>query len=80
MATLLIVSSTGTADSTRASIPFHIAANGAAAGSVDCALALAGDATGLLAPGMADTVRGVGVPPLAELLEKCSAAGITIHV
>ena len=80
MATLLILSSTGAADPTRASIPFHIAANGAAAGGVDCAMALAGDATGLLAPGVADTVQGVGVPSLAELLEKCTAAGITIHV
>jgi predicted peroxiredoxin len=80
MAKLLIVASTGAADPTRASIPFHIAANGAAAGGIGCAIALAGDATGLLAPGVADDVRGVGVPPLLELMQKCDAAGILIHV
>jgi len=80
MPRLLITSSSGPADPTRASIAFHIAANGAAASGVDCALALAGDATALLAPGAADEVRGVGIPPLAELLGKCLAAGVTIHV
>ncbi len=80
MARLLITSSSGPADPTRASIAFHIAANGAAASDVDCAIALAGDATALLAPGAADQVRGIGIPPLADLLAKCQAAGITIHV
>jgi len=80
MPRLLITSSSGPADPTRASIAFHIAANGAAASGVDCALALAGDATALLAPGAADEVRGVGIPPLAELLGKCLAVGVTIHV
>jgi len=80
MPRLLITSSSGPADPTRASIAFHIAANGAAASGVDCALALAGDATALLAPGAADEVRGVGIPPLSDLLGKCLAAGVTIHV
>lgn len=80
MASLLITSSTGSSDPTRASIAFHIAANGAAASGVECAIALAGDATELLAPGAAARVRGVGIPPLAELLDKCLTAGVTIHV
>ncbi len=80
MAQLLITAATGPADPTRASIPFHIAANGSGAGGVTCAVALAGDATELVRPGVAETVRGVGVPPLAELLAKCRQAGITLHV
>ena len=80
MPTLLITSSTGATDPTRASIAFHIAANGAAASGVGCAIALAGDATALVAPGAADDIRGVGIPPLADLLAKCLAAGVTIHV
>ncbi len=80
MARLLITSSTGPQDPTRASIPFHIAANGAAASGVDCAIALAGDATAVVRPGAAADVRGVGIPPLGELLDKCLAAGVQIHV
>jgi predicted peroxiredoxin len=80
MAKLVILGSSGTSDPTRASIPFHIAANGAAASGVDTAVILAGDATGLLAPGISDGVRGVGVPPLADLLAKCAASGIPVYV
>ena len=80
MAKLLITSCAGPDDPTRASIAFHVAANGAAVSRVDCDIALAGDATALVAPGAAADVRGVGIPPLAELLAKCQAAGIAIHV
>lgn len=80
MPRLLITSSTGPDDPTRASIPFHIAANGAAAAGVDCVIALAGDATAVARPGAAAEVRGIGIPPLAELLAKCLAAGIQVHV
>lgn len=80
MSKLVISASTGPADPTRASIPFHIAANGAAASGVDCAVALAGDATLLAASEVAAAVRGVGVPPLAELMARCVETGVTIHV
>ena len=80
MAKLLISSSAGPADPTRASIAFHIAANGAVAAEVDVAIALAGDATAVADPAVAAAVRGLGIPPLSELLEKCRAAAIPIHV
>jgi predicted peroxiredoxin len=80
MARLAIVGSSGTSDPTRASIPFHIALNGAHAGGTEVVIILAGDATGLLAPGVAETVSGVGIPPFAVLLAKCGEAGIPIHV
>jgi predicted peroxiredoxin len=71
MAKLLITASTGPADPTRASIPFHIAAN---------ALALAGDATELVKPGVAESVRGLGIPPLQELMAKCASQGIRVYI
>lgn len=80
MPKLLIVASSGTADPTRASIPFHIAANGAVPGQTDCGIVLAGDATGLLKPGVTETVHGVGIPPLAQLIEKCRAGGVTLYI
>ncbi|TMC10688.1 MAG: hypothetical protein E6J29_11125 [Chloroflexi bacterium] len=80
MAKLVIVGSSGMSDPTRASIPFHIAANGAAPSGVEVAVILAGDATGLLGSGVAEGVRGVGIPPLADLLAKCRSAGIPVYV
>lgn len=80
MPRLLIVANAGPSDPTRASIPFHIAANGAVPGGTDCGVVLAGDATGLLKPGVVETVHGVGLPPLKQLLEKCRAGGVTLYV
>ena len=50
MPSLLIVAATGPEDPTRASIPFHIACNGATPAGTECAVALAGDAAELLKP------------------------------
>lgn len=80
MATLLITTVAGPNDPTRASLGFHMAVNGAAKNGVDTRVAMAGDALDLLKPGVAGTVRGVGVPPLAELLAGCAAAGVRIFV
>lgn len=80
MAKLLITTLCGPSDATRASIPFHIAVNGAAKNGTETAMAIAGDAADLLKPGVADSVRGVGVPPLADLLAGCKAAGIRLYI
>lgn len=80
MGKLLITTATGPDLATRASLPFHIAANGAVASGVDCSIALAGDATGILVPGVMETVKGIGIPPLAELWQKCIDGGVKIHV
>ena len=80
MAKLLITTLVGPADPTRASIPFHIAVNGAAKNGTETAMALAGDAAELLKPGVAETVRGVGVPPLTELFAGCRTAGVRFFV
>jgi predicted peroxiredoxin len=80
VAKLLIIASTGPDDPTRASIPFHIAVNGAAAAGMECEVALAGDATDLMKQEVAAGVRGVGVPPLQDLLGGCAEKGIKLHV
>jgi predicted peroxiredoxin len=77
---LLIVAATGSQDHTRASIPFHIAANGAGPGGIECAIALAGDAADLLKPHVIAEVRGVGIPPLRDLMEKCLAQSVRFYV
>lgn len=80
MPSLLIVASTGPEDPSRASIPFHIACNGATPNGTECAVTLAGDATELLKPDVIANVFGIGVPPLRELLDKCMAQSIRIYV
>ena len=70
MAKLLISTATGSQDPTRASIPFHIAVNGGVPAGAECEIVLMGDATELLKPGVAEGVRGVGVPPLQELFDR----------
>ncbi len=67
---ILYLSTAGSSDPTRASIPLHIAANGSVEAGQECAVVLAGDATELASRETADSVTGVGVPPARELLEK----------
>ena len=80
MATLLITTTAGPADPTRASLAFHMAANGAVKNGIDTRIAVAGDAADLLKPGAAEAIRGVGIPPLTELLAGCVSAGVRIFV
>lgn len=80
MAKLLITILVGPVDATRASLGFHMAVNGAVKNRIDTSIAMAGDAVELLKPGVAEQVRGVGVPPLAELLSGCANAGVKIYV
>ena len=80
MAKLLITTVAGPSDSTRASLGFHMAVNGAVKNQIETSIAMAGDAVELLKPGVAETVRGVGVPPLADLLSGCVTAGLRIFV
>jgi predicted peroxiredoxin len=80
MPKLLYIAATGPDDATRCSLPFHLAANGAAAAGFEAAVVLAGDATELLKPDSRDAVRGVGIPPLRELFEACRVRGVRLHV
>ncbi|HEX9487451.1 MAG TPA: hypothetical protein VF976_10320 [Gemmatimonadales bacterium] len=77
---LLIVASSGSTDPTRASIPFHIAANGATPAGVPVAVAFAGDAAELLKPDIIANVYGQGMPPLRDLLDKCLEQNVPFYV
>jgi predicted peroxiredoxin len=77
---ILTISTTwGVNDATKATIPFHLA-RGAKQSGVDVRIVLAGDSTDLIRSGVADTVRGKGVPPLREVLDFARDNGIPIHV
>lgn len=80
MAKLLITTTSGPVDPTRASLGFHMAVNGAVKNEIETSLAIVGDAAELLKPGAAERIRGVGVPPLVELLAGCVSAGVRIFV
>ncbi|TAN32087.1 hypothetical protein EPN29_10205 [bacterium] len=77
---LLIVTAAGPENPTRATVPFHIAVNGAKPNGTECAVVLAGDAAELLKPDVIANVLGVGVPPLRDLLDKCLDADIHFYV
>ena len=80
MARILYVTATGPSDPTRASLAFHLAANGAVEAGHEADIVLAGDAAELVKPGVAEGVRGVGIPPLGELLAKAGEKGVPVHV
>lgn len=80
MSGLLIVTAAGPQDPTRATIPFHIAVNGAKPVGTEVGIALAGDAAELVKPDVIANVLGVGIPPLRELLDKCLDNNIPVYV
>ena len=79
MATILYVSTYGSDDPTRATLPF-VAALGAVEAGHKAEIFLAGEATNLMKDVIADQVHGVGWPPLKELHPKAVAQGITFYV
>jgi predicted peroxiredoxin len=70
----------GEADPTLASIPLHLAANGSLEVGHEVAIVLAGDATDIMVGDKVDTIEGLGVPPLRELLGKLENGGATVFV
>ena len=76
---LMYVGTHATDDPTLASIPFLVA-TGAGSAEIDCCIALLGEASSLVKPGMIDAVHGVGFPPLRELVEKVRDCGIPVYV
>lgn len=72
--------SAGTADPTRASIPLHLAANGSIEVGQETAIILGGDAAELLLGDNADTLEGVGVPPVRELVAKLRDHAVPVYI
>lgn len=66
---LMYVGLHGTDDPTLASMPF-VLATGAGSAEIDTCVVLLGEAAVLAKPGMIDSVKGVGFPPLADLLQR----------
>jgi predicted peroxiredoxin len=77
---VLYLATTGPDDATKASLPFHIAANGSVEVGHECAVALAGDGVELAKRAVAEAVEGVGVPPARELLNKLRDHEIPVYV
>ncbi len=76
----VIWASAGASDPTKLSIPFHLAVNGVVEAGHDVALMLAGDAAVVVIGDNAETVEGVGLPPLRELLAKAKDHSIPVYV
>jgi predicted peroxiredoxin len=72
--------SSGPADATRASLPLHLAANGSIEVGHEAAIVLGGAATELLLADNADTIEGIGVPPMRELLAKLRDHEVPVFV
>ncbi|MEW5957458.1 MAG: hypothetical protein AB1801_07035 [Chloroflexota bacterium] len=79
MATILYISTFGSDDPTRATLPL-VAALGAVEAGHQAQLFLAGEATYLMKDYIAEQIHGVGWPPCQELLSKAIAQGISIYV
>ncbi len=79
MATILYVSTYGSDDPTRATLPF-VAALGAVEAGHQAQIFLAGEATYLMKDTIADQVHGVGWAPLKELLPKAIAQGVNFYI
>jgi predicted peroxiredoxin len=80
MTRVVYFNATGPQDPTRASLGLHLAANGSAELGHEIDVVLVGDATDLVRGSTIDTIQGVGVPSLRELVDKAIAKGVRFHV
>jgi predicted peroxiredoxin len=72
--------SSGTGDATRASIPLHLAANGSLEAGQEPTIVLAGDGAELVIGDNAQTMEGLGIPPVRELLAKLRDHAVPVFV
>ena len=77
---VLYISTNGPADATKASIPWHLAVNGSVEVGQSARIVLAGDAAEIVKADVRESLEGVGVPPLRDLVAKAKANGVEIHV
>jgi predicted peroxiredoxin len=78
MARLLIISTHGSEDPTRAGIAFFVAKGAVEAGHKP-EVVLAGDAAVLARKPVADSVLPVGIPPLKELIQFALDNGVPVY-
>jgi predicted peroxiredoxin len=77
---LLYIVTKGTGDATLASVPLHLAANGSIEIGQEVSVVLAGDATELVVGENAQSLEGLGVPPMRELLSKLKEHRVPVYV
>ena len=77
---ILYLSTNGSADATKASIPWHLAVNGSVEVGQSARIVLAGDSAEFVKADVREALEGIGVPPLRELVAKAKANGVPIHV
>jgi predicted peroxiredoxin len=70
----------GASDPTGASIPVHMAVNGSLEVGHDVTVLFAGDGAEVIVKDNAQTIEGVGVPPMRELLAKLKERGAAVFV
>ena len=77
---ILYISTNGSADPTKASIPWHLAVNGSVEVGQTARMVLAGDAAEIVKADVREGLEGVGVPPLRDLVANARSNGVSIHV
>ena len=77
---MLVWATSGEADPTKASIPLHVVANGCVEVGHDSAIILAGDAADIIVGDKSETMEGVGIPPVRELLAKLREHSVPVYV
>ncbi len=79
MAKIMYMGTHGTDDPTRATFPFFLAKGAIDAGH-EARITLMGDSVMLLKDSVAQSIRGVGLPPLKDLLDFTVANKVPISV
>ena len=79
MATILITSTFGSDDPTRATFPF-LSSQAFLDKGHDVGLALLGEGTYLMKDSIRDQVKGVGWPPLSEVMPKAILEGMKLYI
>jgi predicted peroxiredoxin len=77
---ILYIAATGESDPTRASIPWHLAANGSVEAGQSARILLVGDGSELVKGDVRERLEGVGLPALRELVAKAIDRSIPVHV
>ncbi|MGH9022981.1 MAG: hypothetical protein ACRDV9_07760 [Acidimicrobiia bacterium] len=70
----------GARDPVKISLPFHLALNGSVEVGHEVEVVLAGDATELVSADVVDTIEGLGLPALRDLMGKARRHAIPVHV
>lgn len=70
----------GAGDPTRASIPFHLGVNGSMPNGDEVSFILGGDAAELITGDHFETVEGLGLPRMSELIGKVRDNRLPVYV